>query len=1180
MVGSALRHAVVARTPRVWVTASLVLGLALAMLVGLPPGKAAAAACDPPVSNEIACENTKTGNPESEWGISGAGSTAIQGFATDISVNRGSTIGFKVKTTASNYRMDIYRMGYYGGLGARKITSIDVTTATSQPACLTQSTTGLIDCGNWTQTASWAVPSTAVSGIYFANLVSGTNNSHITFIVRDDASTSDVFFQTSDTTWQAYNNYGGNSLYTGSPAGRAYKVSYNRPFNTNQGSEAHDFVWNAEYPAVRFLEANGYNVSYTTGVDSERRGALIRNHKLFLSVGHDEYWSGGQRTNVEAARDAGVHLAFMSGNEVFWKTRWENSIAAGTAANRTLVTYKETLDNAKTDPAGATTWTGTWRDPRFSPPADGGRPENSLTGTLFKANCCVADMEGNATDGQLRFWRNTRVATLTGNQTTVLGSNILGYEWDESPDNGYAPAGLVKLSKTTRNADALQNYGSSYAPGSVTHNLTLYRASSGALVFGAGSVQWTWGLDDNHCCNTGATSDTAVKQATVNLFADMGIQPSSLQSGLVAATASSDTAAPTSTISAPADGATVPVGQALTISGTATDAGGGKVGAVEVSVDDGLSWKQATGRASWSYTFTPGASGTLKIRTRATDDSLRMETPAAARTVTVGTGSGGGSCPCSIFPASSTPGVLADSDATSIELGVKFRTSTAGTITGLRFYKSSTNTGTHVGTLWTSAGTALATATFSGESASGWQQVQFANPVPVSANTTYVASYFAPNGHYSTTEGFFSSPASNGPLTALQDNADGPNGVYKYGATGFPTLGFNATNYWVDVVYDQTTNDTTKPTVATKVPASGATGVAKNTTISATFSEPVTASSIAMTVRDAANAVVAGTVAYDAPTQKATFTPSASLADSTTYTVSVSGAADAAGNVMDPVSWSFTTAAAPPPDTTPPTVTAKTPAANATGVDVSTTVTATFSEAVQASTIVLGLSGPGGNVAGATAYNAGTNTVTFTPSASLAYSTAYTVSLSGAKDTAGNAMSPVTWSFTTASNGCPCTIWASSATPDIAADTDTATIEVGVKFRTSVAGKVTGVRFYKGAGNTGTHIGSLWTRTGTKLASVTFTGETATGWQQANFSTPVSISANTTYMVSYLAPAGHYAVSESYFASAAVTRGPLTALKNNTDGVNGAYRYTSTSAFPNKGFKSSNYWVDVVFTTP
>ena len=124
-------------------------------------------------------------------------------------------------------------------------------------------------------------------------------------------------------------------------------------------------MFNSEYPMVRWLERNGYDVSYSTGVDSDRLGAELREHAAFLSVGHDEYWSGTQRANVEAARDAGVNLAFFSGNEVFWKTRWEDD-------HRTLVTYKETHANAKIDPH-ANEWTGTWRDPRpFNP--QGGSP--------------------------------------------------------------------------------------------------------------------------------------------------------------------------------------------------------------------------------------------------------------------------------------------------------------------------------------------------------------------------------------------------------------------------------------------------------------------------------------------------------------------------------------------------------------------------------------------------------------------------------------------------------------------------------------------------------------------------------------------------------------------------------------------------------------------------------------
>ncbi|MGJ0483987.1 MAG: N,N-dimethylformamidase beta subunit family domain-containing protein [Methylomicrobium sp.] len=618
--------------------------------------------------NPIVCENAKAGNPSSEWDITGAGSLNIQGYATDISVNKGETVRFKINTPSTNYRLDIYRMGYYGGLGARKIATVtpSANLPQSQPACLNNSTTGLIDCGNWVESASWAVPADATSGIYIAKAVrqdgaSAGQASHIVFIVRDDASTSDMLFQTSDTTWQAYNDYGGNSLYSGSPAGRAYKVSYNRPFNTRAVDNGQDWVFNAEYPMVRWLEANGYNVSYFTGVDSDRRGNLIANHKVFLSVGHDEYWSGGQRANVEAARDrnpSGVHLAFFSGNEVFWKTRWENNIintagALGTETYRTLVCYKETHANAVIDPADPPIWTGTWLDPRFSPPADGGKPQNALTGTLFMVNDgATTAITVPAADGKMRFWRNTSIANLTTGSGT-LADSTLGYEWDVDPANPdtattpaglegslVRPAGLIHLSTTTVTGSnaRLQDYGSTYGAGSVTHNLTLYKHSSGALVFGAGTVQWSWGLDSTHDRGS-AAADVRMQQATVNLFADMSVQPATLQSGLTPATKSTDITPPSSTITSPTGGSTVALGSTVVISGTATDAGGGLVGGVEVSVDGGTTWHPATGRGTWTYNWTaPGTSTAVTIKSRAVDDSLNLETPGAGVSVNVGSG--------------------------------------------------------------------------------------------------------------------------------------------------------------------------------------------------------------------------------------------------------------------------------------------------------------------------------------------------------------------------------------------------------------------------------------------------------------------------------------------------------------------------------------------------------------
>jgi hypothetical protein len=233
---------------KVVVAAGLVGATLVGVISGSPLVAHAASPCDPPVTNPIACENTLPGNPQSEWDITGAGDASIQGFATDISYDHGQTAQFKINTDASAYTVDIYRMGYYGGAGARKVASVLPSAALpqTQPACVTDSTTGLYDCGNWAVSASWAVPAGAVSGIYFAKLTRADTGgaSHIVFIVRDDEGHSPLLLQTSDTTWQAYNDFGGKSLYKPTIATRAYKVSYNRPFNT-RANAAHDFVWNA-----------------------------------------------------------------------------------------------------------------------------------------------------------------------------------------------------------------------------------------------------------------------------------------------------------------------------------------------------------------------------------------------------------------------------------------------------------------------------------------------------------------------------------------------------------------------------------------------------------------------------------------------------------------------------------------------------------------------------------------------------------------------------------------------------------------------------------------------------------------------------------------------------------------------------------------------------------------------
>jgi hypothetical protein len=207
------------------------------------------------------------------------------------------------------------------------------------------------------------------------------------------------------------------------------------------------------------------------------------------------------------------------------------------------------------------------------------------------------------------------------------------------------------------------------------------------------------------------------------------------------------------------------------------------------------------------------------------------------------------------------------------------------------------------------------------------------------------------------------------------------------------------------------------------------------------------------------------------------------------------------------------------------------------------------------------------------------------PAAPLTAASVYTVRVHGGsidprvKDLAGNALAvDDTWIFTTGTAGCPCSIWdPASAVPAIPDAGDGSAVELGVKFRSDIDGFITRLRFYKSAANTGPHVANLWASDGTLLGSATFTSETASGWQEVTFATPVPIAAHTNYVASYNTASGHYSVTRNYFTSAGTDAPPLHALPSATS-VNGVFRY-GASAFPTASYMDTNYWIDVVFAT-
>jgi hypothetical protein len=1044
-----------------WVGAAIAATLVLLSTTLLAPNATTASAAGPCAvgSNPIVCENSKPGTDPSVWDINGAGDPSIQGFSSDISVNVGSSIDFKINTNAKAYSIRIFRSGYYQGLGARQIATVtpSATLPQSQPQCISDATTGLYDCGNWAVSASWSVPSTAASGVYFALLHRNDTGgeSHITFVVRDDSSHSAVLFQTSDPTWQAYNTYGGSDFYQGGAVGRAYKISYNRPVMTRGDNSGRDFYFSNEYPLVRFLEKNGYDVSYFSGVDSDRFGTELTNHRVFLSVGHNEYWSTGQRANIVAARDAGVNMQFLSGNEGYWHTRYEPSVAGTSTPYRTLVSYKETWSNAKIDPSP--TWTGTWRDPRFASQANGaGLPENGVTGTEYMSNFTDLPVTVTAAEGKLRLWRNTSLSSLAPGTSQALAAHTIGYESDEDVDNPFRQSGLIRLSTTTGpTPQYLQDFGNTVLAGTTTHHLTVYRASGGALVFSAGSIQWTWGLDQTHDGN-GAAADPRIQQAQVNLLADMGALPLTLDPSLVAAAASTDTTPPTVSVTSPTNGATIANGANVTVTGTAADVGG-VVAGIEISTD-GSSWHMATGTTSWSYTYVQHGAGTQAVRIRAVDDSANYAATPATVSYNV-------TAPYSILGAE-VPKMVDSGDASSVELGLKFSPSADGFITGVRFYKSTANTGIHTGSLWNASGVRMATVTFSSETASGWQTASFSSPSAVSVGQTYTISYSAPNGHYSAANNYWAYVGlATGPMNVTGGFGASGSGVYGNPGT-FPTSTFAATNYYVDAVYS--TTDTSPLVASSQWPLAGSSSVPVNTTVSATFSKAVNATTIAFTVVDQNGSAATGGVGYDSTSRTATFTPSSALNNSVKYTVTLT-----------------------------------------------------------------------------------------------------------ANDTNGVALSSGgTWTFTTVSppaviGQCPCTLYDDSAVPGILQAADTNAVTLGLRFSTLQTGLISAVKFYKGAGNIGSHVGTLWSTAGTKLATGTFTNESTSGWQTLAFATPVAVTSGTTYVATYRTTVGSYSATLGAFSSTGITRGPLqVAVQGGT--------YSYPDAFPTIQ-TSTSYLVDVVF---
>ncbi len=570
---------------RPWRRAAILTALACGLLLALATMASAA-------PNAIQTENALPGTanwrlpdapyPSSAQSYAGL-VTSIDGYTIEQSVAPGGTVELHVAVATPDlrYRIKVYRLGWYGGTGARGKACVPDNCIGDRAGVVQPATPPSMDPVTGEVEADWPVTDTIqvgadwVSGYYVAmlELTTGPNAGTarwVPFVVRAPGSHSAAMVQVPVTTWLAYNGWGGKSTYDNKSANgvHANKVSFARPY---WAAEYHLFDY--EYPLVRFLEREGFDLSYATDVDVIRSTSQLRNHKLIVVAGHDEYWTKEMRDGFEAARDAGVNLANMGANTAYWQVRMEDD-------ERTMVSYKTAADPF----ADAARKTIRFRD--LATP----RPECRLWGVQYEYS--------DAFDGVRRDYgvvdESLSHPWLTGTGLTPGATvlNVVGYEWDLITP-GCATPPLTRLF-----------HWSDVPGGKPDADAVMYTAPSGARVFSSGSIQYSWGLDG---ARNGWTSsdDARLRAFTRNMIADLTGGPAPPPPANVAPVASFAMSPPTA-----------PVGQRVSLTDTSTDPDG-TIAARAWDLDDDGAFDDGTGAAA-GRSFP--AAGTHRVRLRVTDD--------------------------------------------------------------------------------------------------------------------------------------------------------------------------------------------------------------------------------------------------------------------------------------------------------------------------------------------------------------------------------------------------------------------------------------------------------------------------------------------------------------------------------------------------------------------------------
>ncbi|HUA75225.1 MAG TPA: N,N-dimethylformamidase beta subunit family domain-containing protein [Solirubrobacteraceae bacterium] len=628
----------------------------------LAPGSASAAVSCPnsnPIVNENNCMGEGTdANKEALENYS----DDLGGFTPQTSYALGENVPVKIGTDlpsfpATSVNIDVYRIGYYGGQGARLIPGAGATNVkvNNTYQCNPENTTtGEMSCSNWN--VSYTIPGNKlpVSGIYeavFTDVADGGITNYVIFPVRNDSRASDILYVLPTADYEAYNTWGCKSLYfdacgganTISGDGRAVAVSFDRP--QEEGDKQLNHFFGPDFNTVFWLEQQGYDVTYTDDIQTDSNAQALLNHKVDLVSGHSEYWSYNSFNNFKKARDAGVNIVSLSANTAYWQTRYENN-------HRTLVCYKTIQGSADGNPGGTPNdpasegpngealphnATTTRRDPG-APPGDpnappGGRigpnePENSLWGNMYvgdndENNFHMTIPAGNANSefAAARFWRNTGLSTT---QSTTLPEGFVGWEWDQIPTQpsylAQEPAGVKQLSLTdvTNPEDSwIQDAGrarASTAPPGTPSNVSAveYRAPSGALVFSSGTMEWSLAFDE----------DPVIDQGTYNVLSEMGVQPGTPAEDIKTDSPTAPkapwptfTASPTSTL----------IGQPVSFNASLSSSPDAKITDYKWDFDNSGKFATDTGTtATTTHTFTQP--GIYKVTLKVTDSLGQQET--------------------------------------------------------------------------------------------------------------------------------------------------------------------------------------------------------------------------------------------------------------------------------------------------------------------------------------------------------------------------------------------------------------------------------------------------------------------------------------------------------------------------------------------------------------------------